>query len=217
MSSTAYRLVRLAVLEARMLKSEDIDVEHLLLAIFHNNEKSNADFLAPFISAGVTYNALYSALNENPARLGGAEAAYGAGAGDDDDDDDDDDELPGQAPKAPRSSSQQAATSAPRKGGNDTPVLDKFGNDMTLAAEQGRLDPVVGRETEIERLAQILSRRKKNNPVLIGEPGSRQERHSGGACAAHCAAQGEPRALQQACGEPRHGFDRCRHKISRTV
>ena len=83
MSSTAYRLVRLAVLEARMLKSEDIDVEHLLLAIFHNNEKSNADFLAPFISAGVTYNALYSALNENPARLGGAEAAYGAGAGDD--------------------------------------------------------------------------------------------------------------------------------------
>ena len=171
MSSTAYRLVRLAVLEARMLKSEDIDVEHLLLAIFHNNEKSNADFPAPFVSAGVTYNALYSALNENPARLGGAEAAYGAGAGDDDDDDDDDDELPGQAPKAPRSSSQQAATSAPRKGGNDTPVLDKFGNDMTLAAEQGRLDPVVGRETEIERLAQILSRRKKNNPVLIGEPG----------------------------------------------
>jgi len=57
------------------------------------------------------------------------------------------------------------------RGGNDTPTLDKFGNDMTRAAEDGRLDPVVGRETEIERLAQILSRRKKNNPVLIGEPG----------------------------------------------
>ena len=50
-------------------------------------------------------------------------------------------------------------------------MLDKFGNDMTLAAQEGRLDPVVGRDTEIERLAQILSRRKKNNPVLIGEPG----------------------------------------------
>ncbi len=55
--------------------------------------------------------------------------------------------------------------------GGDTPMLDKFGNDMTRAASEGRLDPVVGRDTEIERLAQILSRRKKNNPVLIGEPG----------------------------------------------
>ena len=57
------------------------------------------------------------------------------------------------------------------KSSNDTPTLDKFGNDITRAAEDGRLDPVVGREGEIERLAQILSRRKKNNPVLIGEPG----------------------------------------------
>lgn len=165
MSDTAYRLVRLAVLEARMLKSEDIDVEHLLLAIFHNNEKSGADFLAPFISAGVNYNSLYAALAENSGVAPkAAESSYGT------DDEEDDDDGIGQAPSAPRGAPQQSAASSPRKN-NDTPVLDKFGNDMTLAAEQGRLDPVVGRETEIERLAQILSRRKKNNPVLIGEPG----------------------------------------------
>ncbi|MDE6587279.1 MAG: ATP-dependent Clp protease ATP-binding subunit [Paramuribaculum sp.] len=168
MSETAYRLVRLAVLEARMLKSEDVDVEHLLLAIFHNSEKSGADFLTPFINAGVNYNTLSKSLS---ATAGNEEPVSGAAFGDDDDDDDD--ELPG-GPRQPRPGDRpqpaQRQQSAGRKG-NDTPVLDKFGNDMTLAAEQGRLDPVVGRETEIERLAQILSRRKKNNPVLIGEPG----------------------------------------------
>ena len=64
-----------------------------------------------------------------------------------------------------------SAQTASKKSSNDTPVLDNFGTDMTRAAEEGKLDPVVGREREIERLAQILSRRKKNNPVLIGEPG----------------------------------------------
>jgi len=170
MSETAYRLVRLAVLEARMLKSEDVDVEHLLLAIFHNSEKSGADFLTPFINAGVNYNSLSKALS---ASAGSEEPVAGATFGDDDDDDDEEDDLPG-GPKSTRSGDrqQQAQRQQPSgRKGNDTPVLDKFGNDMTLAAEQGRLDPVVGRETEIERLAQILSRRKKNNPVLIGEPG----------------------------------------------
>ena len=63
------------------------------------------------------------------------------------------------------------ATGSAAQGKSDTPVLDNFGTDMTRAAMEGRLDPIVGREKEIERLAQILSRRKKNNPVLIGEPG----------------------------------------------
>jgi len=65
----------------------------------------------------------------------------------------------------------QPSSSSSAKSSSDTPVLDNFGIDLTKAAEEGRLDPVVGREREIERLAQILSRRKKNNPVLIGEPG----------------------------------------------
>ncbi|MCM1029419.1 MAG: ATP-dependent Clp protease ATP-binding subunit [Pseudoflavonifractor sp.] len=165
MSDSAYRLVRLAVLEARMLQSEDIDVEHLLLAIFHNNDKGGVDFLAPFVKAGVNYKSLCQVLSEGRKASPGTSMG-GVGATDDDDDDDDDG-----LSSARGAEPANAHTSAPRRGGNDTPALDKFGNDMTAAAEQGRLDPVVGREAEIERLAQILSRRKKNNPVLIGEPG----------------------------------------------
>ena len=83
-------------------------------------------------------------------------------------DEDDDDDYSSRR-ESPRSSS--GAGSAQPKSPNDTPVLDNFGTDMTRAAAENRLDPIVGREKEIERLAQILSRRKKNNPVLIGEPG----------------------------------------------
>lgn len=84
-----------------------------------------------------------------------------------DDEDDEDDEDYNQK-KEPSYGSTSNPTS---KVGNDTPVLDNFGTDLTRAAAENRLDPIVGREKEIERLAQILSRRKKNNPVLIGEPG----------------------------------------------
>ena len=77
-----------------------------------------------------------------------------------------------QSPSGNKSNAaQQQARPAQKKPANDTPVLDNFGTDMTKAAEEGKLDPVVGRVKEIERLAQILSRRKKNNPILIGEPG----------------------------------------------
>ena len=89
-------------------------------------------------------------------------------------DDDDDDALPFENNENKASDSTEKATTrrhAKRNNGGDTPLLDKFGKDMTKEAEEGRLDPVVGREKEIERLSQILSRRKKNNPVLIGDPG----------------------------------------------
>ncbi len=85
------------------------------------------------------------------------------------DDEDDEEEDFSSRKESPRSSSGTGA--AQSKSPNDTPVLDNFGTDMTRAAAENRLDPIVGREKEIERLAQILSRRKKNNPVLIGEPG----------------------------------------------
>lgn len=159
-SDIANRLIKLSVLEARMLKNDTVDVEHLLLAIFHNPETQAMDFMNAFIQAGVTYDAIYSQLTGKPS---GAESAY---TGSDEDDEDDAPDAPEERGESQRSSSQQ-----PKGQGGDTPVLDKFGNDMTRAAEQDRLDPVVGREVEIERLAQILSRRKKNNPVLIGEPG----------------------------------------------
>lgn len=160
-SDLANRIIKLSVLEARMLKTNVVDSEHLLLALFHNNEVQNLDIMAQFREVGVTYETLYKLLaNVTDAPKMGASFS--------EDDDDEDDDIFRNEPKD-QSSGQQRA-SAPKRG-NDTPVLDKFGNDMTRAAEEGRLDPVIGRDVEIERLAQILSRRKKNNPVLIGEPG----------------------------------------------
>ena len=88
-----------------------------------------------------------------------------------DDEEDEEDMNMSRSSRTGGAGSASAAQAASRKPSNDTPVLDNFGVDMTRAAEEGKLDPVVGREREIERLAQILCRRKKNNPVLIGEPG----------------------------------------------
>lgn len=161
-SDLANRIIKLSVLEARMLKKNVVDVEHLLLAIFHNSEVQALDMMKPFHDAGITYDALYRVVSN---RADEPESSYD---GPEDDLDDEDEEEERKPESNPRQTRQQSPKTG---GGNDTPLLDKFGNDMTKAAEEGRLDPVVGREVEIERLAQILSRRKKNNPVLIGEPG----------------------------------------------
>ena len=160
-SDLANRIIKLSVLEARMLKSDVVDSQHLLLALFHNSEVKDADIIARFNEAGVSYEKLYRLLAnvaDNP-QMG---AAFG-----EEEEDEDEDIFKNESNES--SSSQRPASSTKR--GNDTPVLDKYGNDMTRAAEENRLDPVIGRDVEIERLAQILSRRKKNNPVLIGEPG----------------------------------------------
>ena len=165
-SDMSNRLIKLSVLEARMLRSDTVDSEHLLLALFHNADIQYLAYMDAFRNAGVTYDSLYSLLS-NVADA----PRMGAGFSGEDEDDDEAEQPfgPSKRPAEP-SSADSRQTSASRRG-NDTPVLDKFGIDMTKAAEENRLDPVVGRETEIERLAQILSRRKKNNPVLIGEPG----------------------------------------------
>ncbi|MDE5808974.1 MAG: ATP-dependent Clp protease ATP-binding subunit [Muribaculaceae bacterium] len=161
-SDLSNRIIKLSVLEANFLKKNTVDVEHLLLAIFHNSEVQMLDFMKPFHDAGLTYESLKSALINEPDEANDS-------LNDTDDDDDDDEETP---ERNQQSRFRQSRPQSPKQGsGSDTPLLDKFGNDMTKAAEEGRLDPVVGREVEIERLAQILSRRKKNNPVLIGEPG----------------------------------------------
>lgn len=155
-SDLANRIIKLSVLEARMLKSNVVDSKHLLLALFHNNEVQGLELMEEFKEAGVTYESLYRLL-ANVADSPKMGASFG------EDEEDEEDDIPRDRTETPRAGAS--------KRGNDTPALDKYGNDMTLAAEEGRLDPVVGREVEIERLAQILSRRKKNNPVLIGEPG----------------------------------------------
>ena len=162
-SDLSNRIIKLSVLEARMLKSPDVTSEHLLLAIFHNNEINKLETFDQLRKAGISYDVLYQ-LVANVADAPTAGAAFSG-------EDDDDDELFGNEKSSSESNTQSKSSSVSAKRGNDTPVLDKFGNDMTRAAEENRLDPVVGRDVEIERLAQILSRRKKNNPVLIGEPG----------------------------------------------
>ena len=155
----AARVTKLSLLEAKLLKDDVVEPIHVLLAMLRNYDIQALDSIAPFGNAGLTYTRLFKSLSE---RRGTPEIAS-ALAGDEDD------ETPATPPSS--SSSDQKKAKTPRGQKGDTPMLDKFGHDMTRAAADGQLDPVVGRENEIERLAQILSRRKKNNPVLIGEPG----------------------------------------------
>jgi ATP-dependent Clp protease ATP-binding subunit ClpC len=145
------RILKLVYLEAKALKSSTIDTEHLLLAILKDENALVTRFLSEL---DVDYQSVRKMVEtESPT----AKADYPR------DEDDEGQSFSGPGKGQPSSSSS--------KSSSDTPVLDNFGIDLTKAAEEGRLDPVVGREREIERLAQILSRRKKNNPVLIGEPG----------------------------------------------
>lgn len=146
------RILKLVYLEAKSLKSSSIESEHLLLAILKDENSLITRFLTEM---NVDYQTVKRMVQTGSTR---ARADYPR---------DEDDE--GQGFGASGKGSSSAASSG--KSSSDTPVLDNFGIDLTKAAEEGRLDPVVGREREIERLAQILSRRKKNNPVLIGEPG----------------------------------------------
>ncbi|MBN2633638.1 MAG: ATP-dependent Clp protease ATP-binding subunit, partial [Bacteroidales bacterium] len=148
------RILKLVYLEAKALKSQVIEAEHLLLAILKDESALVTRFLSEM---DVNYNTVKRMVD--PGQGTSARADYPR---------DEDDE--GQSFGAPGKGQGAGASAAP-KSASDTPVLDNFGIDLTKAAEEGSLDPVVGRETEIERLAQILSRRKKNNPVLIGEPG----------------------------------------------
>ena len=153
----ASKVLKLCILEAKLLRNIAADSEHILLAIM--KVKDNAAFHV-LESNGVTYEKIKLTLQpDTHAGLGFSE-------------DEDEDEDIRQSPSGNKSNAaQQEARPAQKKPANDTPVLDNFGTDMTKAAEEGKLDPVVGRVKEIERLAQILSRRKKNNPILIGEPG----------------------------------------------
>lgn len=161
-SDIANRIIKLSAVEARMLKSETVDSEHLLLALFHNNEIKNMEYMTPFKNAGISYDSIYRLLtNVSDSPQMGADFL-------DDEELADDEEF---ASDANKEKSKKSATKTATPKGNDTPALDKYGKDMTRAAQEGRLDPVIGREKEIERLVQILSRRKKNNPILIGEPG----------------------------------------------
>ena len=157
LNSIANKIMRLCLLEARMLKKSLADAEHLLLAILKENHNMAADVLT---RNDVSYDKV--------AELLSIKSDFSSGEFMDDEDDDDEFSTDRGRNGSSRSSS---ATQQAQHSSSDTPVIDNFGVDMTRAAAEGKLDPVIGREKEIERIAQILSRRKKNNPVLIGEPG----------------------------------------------
>lgn len=152
------KLLRISILEARLYKSSEVETEHLLLAILKEEKNMAAKILE---KNKVNYQMVLNQVSRGNI--------MGFGLNDNDENGFDDDDLYSQNDEA--HSSQQSTATQQQKSVNDTPVIDSFGMDMTRAAAEGKLDPVVGREKEIERLAQILSRRKKNNPVLIGEPG----------------------------------------------
>ena len=161
----ASRILKLCILEAKLLKCEMADAEHMLLAMLKQQQNEAANVLGQF---GLTYDKVLNSLSltvDKPR----------SGFGLDEEDEEEDERTPFQQPKNNPSgdnfNNYQTQTAKTSKPTFETPILDNFSMDLTKAAEEGKLDPVVGREKEIERVAQILSRRKKNNPVLIGEPG----------------------------------------------
>ena len=160
------KTLKISILEARLTKSSETDSEHILLALL--KEKSTAiyqillDNKLDYSSAFLYIKSILEARSESGSQ---ETPTMGPNFTDDDDDDAFD------RPFNPGGGAKQGGQTAGKNPASDTPVLDNFGTDITRAALENRLDPVVGREKEIERIAQILSRRKKNNPVLIGDPG----------------------------------------------
>jgi len=153
LTKQAEKVIRVTVLEAKALKSPTVETEHLMLSILKNKENIATQILNQF---DVDYDLFRNEVGIIKSNEPRAEFS--------DEGDDDFDEEKKYQQKGGR---QGAASTAKSK----TPVLDNFGRDITRLAETGALDPIVGREREIERVSQILSRRKKNNPILIGEPG----------------------------------------------
>ena len=154
----ASRVIRLGALEARLMHSESIDTIHLLLAILKANDCQASNIMSEM---NVTYASLAQIAHNNKEQKNR-----------EDNENKNTDEEAVVEYVTPEEDSP-AASSTPRNTSSDTqtPLLDNFGTDLTKAAQETLLDPVVGRENEIGRVAQILCRRKKNNPILIGEPG----------------------------------------------
>lgn len=161
LNEKASNILKLAVLEARMQHTQTVDVQHLLMAILHDQMNNGAKEVLEFNN--ITYEDVVSYL-QAPAHKDGLDLP----SEDYEETDGNDHES-----KEWRSigDSGKATQTQTQRGSGKTPVLDNFSTDLTQAAADGKLDPVVGRENEIQRIIEILCRRKKNNPILIGEPG----------------------------------------------
>ncbi len=163
-SEEASKILTLSKLEARLMNDEKVDTPHILLAIMRDNQNNAYKVLK---KNDVTYEKVIDRIKQEEAPFDGLDF-----------NDDEEEEGIGRRGNADKnngafgfSANRQATQTEQKQAEEDTPYLDNYGIDLTKAAEGGKLDPVVGREKEIERIAQILSRRKKNNPILIGEPG----------------------------------------------
>lgn len=163
-SEEASKILTLSKLEARLMNNEKVDTPHILLAIMRDNQNNAYKILE---KNDVTYEKIIDRLKQEEAPFDGLDF-----------NDDEEEEGIGRRGNADKnndgfgsSANRQTTQTEQKQADGGTPYLDNYGIDLTKAAEGGKLDPVVGREKEIERIAQILSRRKKNNPILIGEPG----------------------------------------------
>ena len=161
LNESANNILRLAVLEARRQHKKEVDVPHLMLAILHDFADNGAKLVLE--ENNVTYNKFLGLVD--PESLPKNDIGLP-------DDDDEDDGFAGNYGSSTNDINSNSGTATKTdKVNSSTPVIDNFGTDLTEAAARGALDPVVGREREILRVMEILGRRKKNNPVLIGEPG----------------------------------------------
>lgn len=158
LNEQANNILKLAVLEARLQHAQTVDTPHLLLAILHDSSDNGAKKVLE--DSGINYNNTVSMLQQCTSQT-----KNGIGMADEDEMDED------MVSSSLSSGSGSAKTTQASRTKSKTPVIDSFGTDLTVAAAEGKLDPVVGREKEIMRVCEILGRRKKNNPILIGEPG----------------------------------------------
>ena len=161
LNEKASNILKLAVLEARIQRTTKVDEQHLLLAILHDAVNNGAKQVLELNNMNYedVMAMLHAPMKENSI-------TNGIGLPDEEEDEFED----ATTSKSAASSASNTAT-AQKKPASKTPVLDTFGTDLTAAAAEGKLDPCVGREKEIQRIIEILGRRKKNNPILIGEPG----------------------------------------------
>jgi ATP-dependent Clp protease ATP-binding subunit ClpC len=163
LNEKASNILKLAVLEARTQHTTKVDEQHLLLAILHDQSANGAKQILEFNN--MNYEDVLSLMRSQQSDNSMIRNGIGLP------DEEEDEEFDTASNKNQRQSGKGNATTTQQKKDSKTPVLDNFSTDLTQAAAEGKLDPVVGREREMQRVIEILGRRKKNNPILIGEPG----------------------------------------------
>ena len=165
LNDKANNILRLAVLEARQLHDDTVDLQHLLLAILHDNYRNGAKDVLE--NNSIYYDSLLPMMQPSKEQV----KEDGLGLQEDEDEEETDPILNGSNASNNHNASTTRHKTSNGQSKSKTPILDNFSTDLTQAAKEGKLDPTVGRENEIQRVFEILGRRKKNNPVLIGEPG----------------------------------------------